>query len=151
MTDADGRSTLPGLYAVGEVSCTGVHGANRLASNSLSECFVFGRRVAVAATDEPAPPPGDRTPPRPSGVTPPSDETRAALWRDAGLVRDPEALERLLGDPHPLARLIARSALERSESRGCHIRADRTQTDPALDERHHVIRGAAAPVPEAWH
>ena len=47
--DLDGRSSLPGLYAVGECSCTGLHGANRLASNSLSECFVFGGRAAAAA------------------------------------------------------------------------------------------------------
>ena len=50
--DLDGRSSLPGLYAVGECSCTGLHGANRLASNSLSECFVFGARAARAALGE---------------------------------------------------------------------------------------------------
>ena len=48
-TDLDGRSSLDGLLAVGEAACTGLHGANRLASNSLSECFVFGTRAAVAA------------------------------------------------------------------------------------------------------
>ncbi len=52
-TDLDGRATLPGLYAVGECSCTGLHGANRLASNSLTECFVFGARAARAAILEP--------------------------------------------------------------------------------------------------
>ena len=61
--DLDGRSSLPGLFAVGECSCTGLHGANRLASNSLSECFVFGGRAAAAALTEAAPPnpaePGD--------------------------------------------------------------------------------------------
>ena len=55
VTDEHGRSTLPGLYAVGECACTGVHGANRLASNSLSECFVFGRRAALCAVEEPVP------------------------------------------------------------------------------------------------
>ena len=53
VTDLDGRSELPGLYAAGECACTGVHGANRLASNSLLECLVFGRRAALAALDEP--------------------------------------------------------------------------------------------------
>ncbi len=51
-TDLDGRSSLPGLFAVGECSCTGLHGANRLASNSLSECFVFGGRAGRGATGE---------------------------------------------------------------------------------------------------
>ncbi len=49
VTDLDGRSRLPGLYAAGECACTGVHGANRLASNSLLECLVFGRRARSAA------------------------------------------------------------------------------------------------------
>ena len=62
-TDIDGRATLPGLYAVGECSCTGLHGANRIASNSLTECFVFGARAARAALAEP--PAG-----RPSSPTP---------------------------------------------------------------------------------
>ena len=55
VTDLDGRSEVPGLYAAGECAATGVHGANRLASNSLLECLVFGRRAALAALDR-APP-----------------------------------------------------------------------------------------------
>ncbi|MCA1656788.1 MAG: FAD-binding protein, partial [Actinobacteria bacterium] len=61
-TDLRGRSTVPGLYAVGECACTGLHGANRLASNSLSECFVYGRRAALAALDEPSVGPGEPGP-----------------------------------------------------------------------------------------
>src|SRR3979490_3326034 len=57
VTDMEGRSTVEGLYAVGESSCTGLHGANRLASNSLSECFVFGARAALAALHAPPPTP----------------------------------------------------------------------------------------------
>jgi L-aspartate oxidase len=142
-TDLQGRSSVGGLYAVGESSCTGLHGANRLASNSLSECFVFARRAAAAALAEPAP--AARRPRETAALSkleaPPraSAQTRAALWRDAGIERSPEGLERLACDPHPLARLIARCALKRGESRGVHHRIDHPQTDPALDGRHIVI------------
>jgi L-aspartate oxidase len=136
VTDLDGRSRVPGLYAAGECACTGLHGANRLASNSLSECFVFGRRAALRALDEPEPigPPA----PAPDGpvAPPPTRETRKAMWRHAGLERDAAGLAPLLDDPHPLARIVARSARFREESRGAHARADFPDTDPALDERH---------------
>ncbi|MCB0875197.1 MAG: FAD-dependent oxidoreductase [Solirubrobacterales bacterium] len=138
-TDLDGRSSLPGLLAVGEAACTGLHGANRLASNSLSECFVFGSRAAVAALAgpgaDPSPPAPDPDPAFPA----PAEETRSAVWDLAGPVREPERLERLLGDPYPLARLIAASALARPESRGVHRRTDRPLVDPALDLRHTVV------------
>ena len=111
VTDLHGRSTVPGLLAVGESACTGLHGANRLASNSLSECFVFGARAAHAALDEPASAAGD--PPRPDPVPAPSEETRNAMWRHAGLVRSREGLQVLAQDPHPLARLVAACALHR--------------------------------------
>ena len=149
-SDLHGRSTVAGLYAVGECACTGLHGANRLASNSLTECFVFGRRAALAALDEPAPgvlpapPEGDLAPP-------PSRATRAAMWRDAGLERTAAGLRRLLEDEHPLARLVAASALAREESRGAHARADFPATDPALDGRHSVIAATAATsAPVKW-
>jgi L-aspartate oxidase len=145
VTDLHACSTLPGLYAVGESSCTGLHGANRLASNSLSECFVFARRaVARALSDSRPPPPPDRAhevealralPPAPIAEA----STRAALWRDAGIVRTQEGLERLQSDAHPLARLIARCALARAESRGAHRRVDHPERDPSLDHRHAVV------------
>src|SRR5438067_1814413 len=55
VTDLHGRTAVPGLYAAGECACTGVHGANRLASNSLLECLVFGRRAALASLSDPEP------------------------------------------------------------------------------------------------
>jgi L-aspartate oxidase len=136
--DLRGRSSLPGLYAVGEAACTGLHGANRLASNSLAECFVFGRRAALGACDEPEPSPGAE-PGESDQAQPPSDVTRAALWRDAGLRREAAGLSALLRDPFPLARLIAASCLAREESRGAHQRTDHPRTDPALDGMHTVV------------
>ncbi len=120
--DLDGATGVPGLYVVGETACTGLHGANRLASNSLSECVVFGERAALAALDEPAPDGG--RPPQPADLRPPSAQTREALWRNAGIVRDRPGLEALLDDEHPLARIVARCGLLREETRGAHVRAD---------------------------
>ena len=148
VTDDHGRSTLGGLYAVGECACTGVHGANRLASNSLSECFVFGRRAVLAALDEPAPP-GRTTPPRVEEPAPLTEATRAALWREAGPLRDAAGLERLAADPHPLARAVASSALRREETRGCHQRSDFPATDPALDGLHWTL-GRAGGSWQTW-
>jgi len=139
VTDADGRSGVPGLFAIGECGCTGLHGANRLASNSLSECFVFGARASFAALSEPRGDAGE--PPDAPAIEPPSRETRNALWQYAGLVRDGEGLNALADDPHPLARLIARHALLRTETRGAHMRADFPDTDSALDLHHSVTRG----------
>jgi L-aspartate oxidase len=149
VADLDGATTVPGLYAVGESACTGLHGANRLASNSLSECFVFGARAARAALAEPRGEEGE--PPAAPEVAQPGRETRAALWRYAGLVRDAEGLTSLADDPHPLARLIARHALLRTESRGAHTRSDFPAPEPALDLHHSVTRGGSdEPVFERW-
>jgi L-aspartate oxidase len=147
--DLDGRSSLPGLYAVGECSCTGLHGANRLASNSLSECFVFGGRAAAAALEEAAP--GKRPAP-PSGrkFVPPTVETRDAVWRLAGPLRDADRLARLTGDPYPLAAAIASCALERRESRGGHLRIDFPGIDHELDGVHFVLGPEGEPRREAW-
>ncbi len=155
VVDLHARSSVPGLYAVGEVSCTGLHGANRLASNSLSECFVFARRAVDAALSEPfsaTPSAGEIDALLSSPGLPLAEPaTRAALWRDAGVQRTGEGLGRLLGDPHPLARLIARCALAREESRGAHLRIDHPERDPALDYRHAVVRGADETVSwETW-
>jgi L-aspartate oxidase len=150
-TDLDARAAVPGLYAVGECSCTGLHGANRLASNSLTECFVFGARAARAAiaepplesiaadSDEPAAAPAA-----------PGPETRAALWRYAGLERDGDGLGHLAHDAHPLARLIAGSALTRTESRGAHLRRDYPERDPRLDGQHVTLRKGEEPALANW-
>ena len=148
-TDLDGRASVPGLLAVGECACTGLHGANRLASNSLAECFVLGRRAALAAASEqPAPDPSAaETAPLPA---PPAPDTRAALWRHAGLRRSAAGLRELTGDPYPVARLIAVSCLAREESRGAHQRLDFPDTDPALERRHTVVDGSGGVRLEEW-
>lgn len=149
LTDLDGRSELPALYAAGECAATGVHGANRLASNSLLECLVFGRRAALAALGEPGLPARLPAAPEP----PPADEVtpglRRQVWADAGLVRDAAGLERLRAAPHLLARLVAESALVREESRGSHFRAD-FPAESAAFERHVVLRPGSPPVLEEW-
>ncbi|HEY0517835.1 MAG TPA: FAD-dependent oxidoreductase [Solirubrobacteraceae bacterium] len=147
VTDLDARSSLEGLYAVGECACTGLHGANRLASNSLSECFVFARRAVehALAGHRRTPAPDSMPPPEIISLpSPPTAEraTREELWRDAGIVRTREGLLRLLEHPHPLARLIAACGLAREESRGAHLREDHPERDPSLDHRHAVLHGS---------
>jgi L-aspartate oxidase len=151
-TDLDGRASLPGLYAVGECSCTGLHGANRLASNSLSECFVFGARAARSAAEEPGPDVGAARAAAGEAVgrPTPSAETRMALWRCAGLERDAAGLTQLAGDAHPLARLIARCALAREESRGAHRRRDFPGLDHDYDGLHATASDGGEPVLELW-
>jgi L-aspartate oxidase len=153
VTDLEGRADgVPGLFAVGECACTGLHGANRLASNSLSECFVFGRRAALAGLDldAPAREPAGELPEAPVAPAP-SRGTREAMWRHAGLERSAEGLRPLLDDPHPLARLVAACALAREESRGAHARADFPHTDAALDGRHTVVQAdGVSPLTRSW-
>jgi L-aspartate oxidase len=141
-TDLDGRSSVTGLYAVGETGCTGLHGANRLASNSLSECFVFAKRAAKSALGEPpSTPPNRRETDENEGDALPTatTKTREAMWRDAGIERTAEGLERLAHDEHPLARLIAKCALERRETRGAHRREEYPETDQNLDRMHVTV------------
>jgi L-aspartate oxidase len=151
VTDLEGRTAVPGLYAAGECACTGVHGANRLASNSLLECLVFGRRAALAALRDASMTgtvPGTR-PDEPwpeEAVTP---ALRHALWSGVGLVRDAAGLEPLTRVRHLLVRLIATSALARRESRGGHFRADYPFQEEAF-AAHTVLRPVQEPVFERW-
>jgi L-aspartate oxidase len=137
VTDADGRTSLDGLYAAGECASTGVHGANRLASNSLLEAAVFGARAGRAAAAEPG---VGTTPLRarlaPELPQPALQRLRKLMSRYSGVVRDADGLTTLLleiealeaehGLSAPLvaARLTAACALTRTESRGGHHRAD---------------------------
>ena len=166
-TDVDGRTSLPGLYAAGEVACTGVHGANRLASNSLLEGLVFGARAATAMRDDAGDLPGGepeirqkftaRPAPEEAGVL---REIQRKMWQNAGLLRDAKglkamqtALEKLrtapaaerssleLANLHAVAELIVLSALAREESRGAHYRNDFPHRDDAHFAKHSVVRG----------
>jgi L-aspartate oxidase len=143
VTDLDGRTTVPGLYAAGECACTGVHGANRLASNSLLECLVFGRRAALAALAGPDFGASNNV------LLAGRSDSGAELWHDAGLIRNADGLRRLLDTDDELVRLIARSALARTESRGVHFRDDFPLEEPAL-AGHFVIRPDAEPELELW-
>ncbi|MBI1197427.1 MAG: L-aspartate oxidase [Phenylobacterium sp.] len=139
-TDAEGRTSLPGLYAAGECASTGVHGANRLASNSLLEAAVFGARAGRAAAAEAAQA-GPLAAVTAGELPAPALKTlREAMSRDAGVMRDAQGLTRLLdligaleaahGRSAPLiaARFIAAGALARRESRGAHFRTDFTDS-----------------------
>jgi L-aspartate oxidase len=150
-TDTWARSTVPGLFAAGEVACTGVHGANRLASNSLLEGLVFGARAAQAMIE-----------PRAAGQMPNvtvvttamnangqggrsngllQGSVQSLMWNAVGLIRDAEHLRPAVrqlatwsaqSDLALLGYLIASAALRREESRGGHFRAD----FPARDDLH---------------
>lgn len=154
LTDLWGRTAVDSLYAVGECACTGLHGANRLASNSLAECLVFASRaaedIAKTATSgfdaEPA-----TSPPAYVEACEHVDDIRAVTWGAAGLIRDGSglttAVDRL--DAMPLVRRpldrsalearaimtaasrVARAALIREESRGSHFRSDFFERDDA--------------------
>jgi L-aspartate oxidase len=150
VTDLDGHTTVDGLYAAGESACTGVHGANRLASNSLLECLVFGRRAALAGLAEPTPTGSAASGPA-NGEPRPSQATRRELWRNAGLTRTADELETLLSSDSLLARLVAASALRRTESRGVHFRSDFPTEDAAFDCVHVTLEQGAAPRLETWN
>ena len=155
-TDLAGRTSLAGLFAAGECACTGVHGANRLASNSLLEAAVFGARAGRAAAGALDP----RTAPLPAAPAPDLPDAalerlRAAMSRGAGVVREAAGLDWLLGEidtlaaahgealPLVAARLVAEAALDRRESRGAHHRADYPRLAPARRSRN-TLRPALA-------
>jgi len=149
----DGRTSVPGLYAVGEAASTGVHGANRLASNSLTEALITGRRAGdLLGRDLSSPATRLRPPPPGPGADPAARPAlAAAMSRHAGVLRDRAGLEGLretLGrarpaspgpldlvtveatNLHTVSLLITAAALARAESRGCHRWRDRLPADP---------------------
>ena len=150
-TDLWGRSSVAGLYAAGEVACTGVHGANRLASNSLLEGLVFGARAGDAAAEDSSKckvqgriseaGPSDTLNLRPetSIATAVRKRVKRVMWERVGILRDRESLERALKEFEQIAAaelsissrnfvtlaiLVAKAALWREESRGGHFRTD---------------------------
>ena len=147
-TDLDGRSTLPGLYAVGEAACTGPprrEPARLELARRVPRLRPPGGTRGLRGAGRAHRRPSDSSAP----ADPPAEETRAALWRFAGLRRDAEGLSQLAGDPYPLARLIGASCLAREESRGAHQRTDHPDTDPALDCMHALVGSDGAPVVRA--
>jgi L-aspartate oxidase len=147
-TDLHGRTTLKGLYAAGEVACTGVHGANRLASNSLLEGLVFGARAGKAALENSRfQIPDSKSENAQSGIwnlesgisTAVKKRVKRVMWERVGILRDADSLKRALREFDQisqanlgtssrnfvaLAKLIAGAALWREESRGGHFRTD---------------------------
>jgi L-aspartate oxidase len=165
-----GETSISGLYACGECACTGVHGANRLASNSLLETVVFAKRVidrtvqAPGGAAEAAPDAIDLSPAAAAEAPPVSREAlQSLMWDNVGIVRDGDSLSRAraalrawdaaLPPPtdrpsHELAdlvvcgRLVTEAALIREESRGAHYRSD--FPEPREEWRRHIVfRGGA--------
>jgi L-aspartate oxidase len=171
-TDLSGRASLPGLYAAGEVACTGVHGANRLASNSLLEGLVFGARAGSAAaldqahasvgTIEASPVEArEANAVRASGgvALAVRKRVRRLMWERVGILRSRESIKRALLEFEQIARaplarasrnflsvatVIARSALWREESRGAHFRTDFPERDEEHWRVHSIVSNGAA-------
>ncbi|MCU1285580.1 MAG: L-aspartate oxidase [Acidobacteriales bacterium] len=169
-TDLFGRTNIPGLFAAGETACTGVHGANRLASNSLLEGVVYGARAGACMREElkTSRALNDQKGDIPSGKDDPEKAEQSikvlqnVMWRHAGVVRSGEGLQEAMAMvgalkdrlPAPVSRrsceaaniqqvawLIVRSAIARKESRGAHFRTDFPAHDDANYRKHSVVRG----------
>lgn len=163
-TDVEGRTNVEGLLAAGECASTGVHGANRLASNSLLEGLVFGHRAALAARNCFSYKLPDSTPPE-KPRSPKLSETdslrfklviKTAMWNGTGIIRSKESLEETLRklksvEKHLnsemelinmllVANLITRAALDRKESRGAHFRTDFPKTDDKNWKKHLIYK-----------
>lgn len=165
IADAQGRTSRPRLLAIGEVACTGVHGANRLASNSLLEGLVFGINAADALEQSGLPEAGSPEPPAAvaTSLVPDTAESRKNIRRRmtewVGVVRNRGDMLKAIefidasDDIPPVAdrealisrnmRLVSKqvtlSALDREESRGGHIRSDFADIDAELDEMHQIV------------
>ncbi len=160
-TDLYGKTNLDGLYAAGEVACTGVHGANRLASNSLLEGVVFGARAGAAMRDSPSRRASAGTAISPEVLFPrmTEAEVRQLAWDRCGIIRSGDGLSSAcetlasverqpilnadrenyeLRNIHSVAHLIARCALAREESRGGHYRSDFPETSEKF-QKHSAI------------
>jgi len=170
-TDLEGRTSLEGLYAAGEVACTGVHGANRLASNSLLEGLVYGARAARTICEEAVPvrSADNSVSARVQSANGNTGEVEAfvrqvqsLMWQHVGVVRDGNSLRQVVGELTRLQQqarrsgsrsareavnivdtglLIARSALAREESRGAHYRVDFPLKNDAKFRKHSVVCG----------
>src|SRR4030081_2282117 len=170
-TGLDGRTSLPGLYAAGEAAATGVHGANRLASNSLLEGLVYGARAGRTMRDElKHARPKAKAPKKAAYSNGPVDagleeligKIQDLMWNDVGIVRTRKQMQSAIQQleemgpklAHPRTRrsyepanpplaglLVARSAVAREESRGAHYRIDFPDHNDAKFLKHSVVKG----------